>query len=328
MTDTSQGPGWWLASDGRWYPPQPVGEMHDFDDGNGPVPAHRHPNGGGWVADTATVAKTAFVGPDAAVFQFAQVHDFAVVTDTCWVLGSARISDHARIAGDAEVNGNAQVADDAQVTGSAFVTDDARVVGNSQVGGASKCLEQCTISGGAKVFGEAVISGDVVFTGDNRVFHQEGEANPPRASEPRPGWWLAADGSWYPPPEPATHEVPDDARRNGHRLLYTVATLMVLGLAVALLVGILSSSDSTPTGPSLSDLTTNAQDQITGSGPGNFAVTGVNSVVCNPPKSWSPGETFTCFAYASDGTGIGTYSGTVEPNSSSGSYRWNATWLP
>ena len=22
MSDTSQGPGWWLASDGRWYPPE------------------------------------------------------------------------------------------------------------------------------------------------------------------------------------------------------------------------------------------------------------------------------------------------------------------
>lgn len=25
MSDTSQGPGWWVASDGRWYPPQPDG---------------------------------------------------------------------------------------------------------------------------------------------------------------------------------------------------------------------------------------------------------------------------------------------------------------
>lgn len=24
MSDTSQGPGWWLASDGKWYPPQPA----------------------------------------------------------------------------------------------------------------------------------------------------------------------------------------------------------------------------------------------------------------------------------------------------------------
>ena len=28
----------------------------DFEDGNGPVPAHRHSNGGGWVADTAQVS--------------------------------------------------------------------------------------------------------------------------------------------------------------------------------------------------------------------------------------------------------------------------------
>lgn len=23
MSDQAQGPGWWLASDGKWYPPQP-----------------------------------------------------------------------------------------------------------------------------------------------------------------------------------------------------------------------------------------------------------------------------------------------------------------
>ena len=45
----------------------------DFQDGNGPVPAHRHPNGGGWVADTATVEETAFVGPDARVYGSALV---------------------------------------------------------------------------------------------------------------------------------------------------------------------------------------------------------------------------------------------------------------
>lgn len=25
MSDTSQGEGWWIASDGKWYPPQPAG---------------------------------------------------------------------------------------------------------------------------------------------------------------------------------------------------------------------------------------------------------------------------------------------------------------
>lgn len=45
----------------------------DFQDGNGPVPAHRHPNGGGWVADTANVEETAYVGPNAQVYGSAHV---------------------------------------------------------------------------------------------------------------------------------------------------------------------------------------------------------------------------------------------------------------
>jgi hypothetical protein len=50
-----------------------------FDFGFGPVPAHQHPNGGGWVSDTAEVSDTAYVGPNAQVF------------------GNARVSGNARI---------------------------------------------------------------------------------------------------------------------------------------------------------------------------------------------------------------------------------------
>jgi hypothetical protein len=62
--------------------------MTQFDFGDGPVPAHQHPNGGGWVADTAHVADTAYVGPDAQVFGSAQVS------------GSARVYGRARVSGD------------------------------------------------------------------------------------------------------------------------------------------------------------------------------------------------------------------------------------
>jgi len=48
-------------------------ETHDFGDSSGPVPAHKHPNGGGWVANTAKVHKTAHVGPRAQVFGETQV---------------------------------------------------------------------------------------------------------------------------------------------------------------------------------------------------------------------------------------------------------------
>ena len=55
--------------------------MTTFDFGNGPVPAHKHPNGGGWVADTAKVADTAYVGPDAQVSDTARVSENAQVYD-------------------------------------------------------------------------------------------------------------------------------------------------------------------------------------------------------------------------------------------------------
>ena len=43
------------------------------------VPAHQHQNGGGWVADTATVDSTAYVGPDARVYGNAYVFGNACV---------------------------------------------------------------------------------------------------------------------------------------------------------------------------------------------------------------------------------------------------------
>ena len=92
-------------------------ELHDFETGEGPVPAHRHPRGGGWVADTATVASTAFVGPNAAVFDRAQVLEKASVDGTAWVLNDARVDGNARIRGDAEVGGCAHVTDRALVLG-------------------------------------------------------------------------------------------------------------------------------------------------------------------------------------------------------------------
>lgn len=46
----------------------------NFEDGKGQVPAHKHPNGGGWVADTAYVDETVYVGRDARVSGYARVY--------------------------------------------------------------------------------------------------------------------------------------------------------------------------------------------------------------------------------------------------------------
>ena len=66
--------------------------MTTFDFGFGPVPAHQHPNGRGWVADTAHVDDSAYIGPDARVFGDARVYGGA------WVYGNAQVSGGAKLA--------------------------------------------------------------------------------------------------------------------------------------------------------------------------------------------------------------------------------------
>jgi len=46
---------------------------NQFDFGFGLVSAHKHVNGGGWVADTAIVDDSAFIGPQAWVYGEARV---------------------------------------------------------------------------------------------------------------------------------------------------------------------------------------------------------------------------------------------------------------
>ncbi len=93
-------------------------KMHDFGDGKGPVPAHRHPNGGGWIADSAFVDETAFVGRDARVYGNARVYGDARVYDY------ARIYGHARVYGDRRVYHNVCIFGSAQVYGDACISDD------------------------------------------------------------------------------------------------------------------------------------------------------------------------------------------------------------
>ena len=135
-------------------------ELHDFETGDGPVPADRHSWGGGWVAESATVASTAFVGTDASVFDRAQVLESASVDGTAWVLGDARVDGDARIRGDAEVAGFAHVTDHAFVAGTCFVTDGA------------------VVKDFAVVAGDARIGGDSVVEGNDRFFCDPSEVDP------------------------------------------------------------------------------------------------------------------------------------------------------
>jgi uncharacterized membrane protein len=53
MSDESQGPGWWLASDGKWYPP----ELHPSAQPQQPSPSSYVPPGGGGYASGAAATR-------------------------------------------------------------------------------------------------------------------------------------------------------------------------------------------------------------------------------------------------------------------------------
>lgn len=142
----------------------------------GPGNAHQHPNGGGWVADTASVAKTAFVGRNAYVGGTAVVEGNAKVEDNASVVGKAHVSDNARVFGDAEVFGNAKVSGNAlvngfaQVGGFAQVYEDAHVSGEAQVSGTAQVFGSASVFDKAKVEGKAIVRGTAFVGGTAHVY--------------------------------------------------------------------------------------------------------------------------------------------------------------
>ena len=75
---------------------------------------YHHPNGGGFVADTATVAETVFIEEGVEVCDKATIRDDVTVGGGTIVDGSAHISDqaeiyHAHVTDNAEISGQATI---------------------------------------------------------------------------------------------------------------------------------------------------------------------------------------------------------------------------
>jgi len=110
---------------------------------------HQHKNGGGWVANTATVDASAYIGPNAQVYGKALVSDNArvfgdaQVSGDAWVFGKAWVFDNARVFGDAWVSGYAQVSGNAQVSGYAQVSGDAWETSPLYIQGTRHAITNC-----------------------------------------------------------------------------------------------------------------------------------------------------------------------------------------
>ena len=125
----------------------------DFGDGNGPVAAHVHMNGMGWVADTATVPPEAYIG--GYVYGNAEVRGLAAVKDSAHVYGNALISGSATISGDARASGWSRVLDFATLTGNATITDNVTLADRATVYGNAVLRGHTTVRGDACVHGNA-----------------------------------------------------------------------------------------------------------------------------------------------------------------------------
>jgi carbonic anhydrase/acetyltransferase-like protein (isoleucine patch superfamily) len=117
----------------------------DFQDGAGPVPAHQHIRGGGWVAETAKVDDNCYIGPFAMVYGEARVSENVIINDY------ARVYGNAKIYGRAKVYGDCQVYEEAQVYG------DARVSGHSKVYGKVKVMDNAMVYDYSEVYGDAIV---------------------------------------------------------------------------------------------------------------------------------------------------------------------------
>ena len=81
------------------------------------IEGYLHPNGGGFVANTAMVKKSAYIGANAQVYGNARVCDNAQVYDNALVYGNAQVYGNALVYGNAQVYGNALVCGETKING-------------------------------------------------------------------------------------------------------------------------------------------------------------------------------------------------------------------
>ena len=123
-----------------------------------PAEGAPHPNGGGFVARTAEVAATAYVGPDARVTGISKVLDQARIDGRAevrdsTVSGRAVVTGRALVMENSTVTGDAIVADHAVVRRKSIVTDHARVLEHANINSGGTCGGHVTVKGLANVYG-------------------------------------------------------------------------------------------------------------------------------------------------------------------------------
>lgn len=153
-------------TDSQYSAPKPTRKKrqpkHDFNDGRGRVPAHKHDNGGGWVEDTARVDDTVYVGSRSEVYNYARVFGLVRLEGRSSIFGHARVGGRVRLNKSARIYGSACVLDETRLSDYARIHGRARVLGSTGVFGWSSiadsaCVVSTTLNAAAEIHGGALV---------------------------------------------------------------------------------------------------------------------------------------------------------------------------
>jgi carbonic anhydrase/acetyltransferase-like protein (isoleucine patch superfamily) len=147
----------------------PAGHKVGYNSQKNKVAGAPHSNGGGWVASTAKVDASVYIGPNAQVLKTAvvngkvRIEDYAIVTDNAKVSGDAIVRNHAIVGGSTALNGTAVVEKTARAYNS--------TIKNSVVVTGSALLYNSTLSGNVVAkdlayLSGVTLSGTVIIGGD------------------------------------------------------------------------------------------------------------------------------------------------------------------
>jgi carbonic anhydrase/acetyltransferase-like protein (isoleucine patch superfamily) len=152
---------------------KPEGFQKGFRSPPAGVTGAPHLNGGGFVAATASVDPSAYVGPLAQVLDQANVGDDARIEGTAIIKNNAVVEDSVTISGQAIVGEDAHVFDHAVITGQAHVFGGNEIYGHSLVDGNALLfftqvyedahLTDNTFCWGANLHGDVYLGGDAEF---------------------------------------------------------------------------------------------------------------------------------------------------------------------
>lgn len=115
----------------------PKPKKHRFH-GNNPnqrVEAHKHPNGGGWVANTAKVAPSVYVSSTSEVFDYAEINGHVIIRGKCRIFGNARIDGDITILGHVIIQDNVRISGRATIDGRIDIKNAVCVYGTSSIRG-------------------------------------------------------------------------------------------------------------------------------------------------------------------------------------------------